>query len=113
MTYSIVARDPSTGQYGVAVASRFFAVGALVPHVRGGRCAVATQAFVNPVWGLESARRLADGETAEAIAGAMGQTLGAAGPGFLTLSDGLLLVGAGSAFGLVGSWLASGRRASA
>ena len=67
MTYSIVARDPSTGQYGVAVASRFFAVGALVPHVRGGRCAVATQAFVNPVWGLESARRLADGETAEAV----------------------------------------------
>ena len=29
MTYSIVARDPETGQYGVAVASRFFAVGAL------------------------------------------------------------------------------------
>ena len=30
MTYSIVARDPETGQYGVAVASRFFAVGAVV-----------------------------------------------------------------------------------
>ena len=67
MTYSIVARDPETGQYGVAVASRFFAVGALVPHVRGGRCAVATQAFVNPVWGLEAARRLAEGETAETV----------------------------------------------
>lgn len=64
MTYSIVARDPSTGQYGVAVASRFFAVGALVPHIRGGKCAVATQAFVNPLWGLEAAGRMAEGETA-------------------------------------------------
>lgn len=67
MTYSIVARDAETGQYGVAVASRFFAVGALVPHVRGGRCAVATQAFVNPVWGVEAARRLSDGEAADAV----------------------------------------------
>jgi len=62
MTYSIVARDPATGWFGVAVASRFFAVGALVPHLRGGRCAVATQAFVNPLWGLEAAGRLAAGE---------------------------------------------------
>ena len=67
MTYSIVARDPGTGFHGVAVASRFFAVGALVPHVRGGRCAVATQAFVSPVWGLEAADRLAAGEAAEAV----------------------------------------------
>jgi uncharacterized Ntn-hydrolase superfamily protein len=62
MTYSITARDPATNQYGVAVASRFFAVGALVPHVRGGKCAVATQAFVSPIWGLEAAERLAAGE---------------------------------------------------
>ena len=33
MTYSIVARDPETGQVGIAVASRFFACGSLVPHV--------------------------------------------------------------------------------
>jgi len=64
MTYSIVARDPGTGHYGVAVASRFFAVGALVPHLRGGKCAVATQAFVSPIWGLEAADRLARGEAA-------------------------------------------------
>lgn len=64
MTYSIVARDPGTGQFGLAVASRFFAVGSLVPQVRGGRCAVATQAFVNPLWGIEGARRLAAGEAA-------------------------------------------------
>ncbi|WP_212524331.1 DUF1028 domain-containing protein [Actibacterium sp. MT2.3-13A] len=61
MTYSIVARDPATGQFGVAVASRFFAVGSLVPHVRGGKCAVATQAFVSPLWGIEAADRLAAG----------------------------------------------------
>lgn len=64
MTYSIVARDPATGQLGVAVASRFFAVGALVPHIRGGKCAVATQAFVNPLWGIEAADRMAAGEAA-------------------------------------------------
>lgn len=67
MTYSIVALDPATGHLGVAVASRFFAVGALVPHIRGGKGAVATQAFVSPVWGLEAAARLAQGETPEDI----------------------------------------------
>jgi uncharacterized Ntn-hydrolase superfamily protein len=64
MTYSIVARDPLTGQLGIAVASRFFAAGALVPHIRGGTCAVATQAFVNPLWGIEAADRMAAGEAA-------------------------------------------------
>ncbi|QPH54525.1 DUF1028 domain-containing protein [Pontivivens ytuae] len=62
MTYSIVALDQPTGQLGVAVASRFFAAGALVPHIRGGKCAVATQAFVNPLWGIEAAERMAQGE---------------------------------------------------
>ncbi len=69
MTYSIVARDVATGHLGVAVASRFFAVGALVPHIRGGRCAVATQAFVSPIWGMEAAARMAQGEAgAEVLA---------------------------------------------
>ncbi|MGB5557575.1 MAG: DUF1028 domain-containing protein [Paracoccaceae bacterium] len=67
MTYSIIARDPNTGFYAVAVASRFFAVGALVPHLRGGKCAVATQAFVNPVWGLEAAAWMATGESAKSV----------------------------------------------
>ncbi|MGY9045952.1 hypothetical protein P775_05950 [Puniceibacterium antarcticum] len=67
MTYSIVAKDPETGQYGVIVASRFFATGALVPHLRGGKCAVATQAFVSPIWGMEAANRLALGETARDV----------------------------------------------
>ncbi|MCV3273331.1 DUF1028 domain-containing protein [Roseobacter sinensis] len=67
MTYSIVARDPASGDLGIAVASRFFAVGALVPHIRGGKCAVATQAFVNPLWGIEAADRLAAGEAAQTV----------------------------------------------
>ncbi|PWK60628.1 DUF1028 domain-containing protein [Roseicyclus mahoneyensis] len=67
MTYSIVARDPETGHYGVAVASRFFAVGALVPHIRGGTCAVATQAFVSPIWGIEAADRMAAGEAGATV----------------------------------------------
>ncbi len=67
MTYSIAARDPETGHFGVAVASRFFATGALVPHLRGGKCAVATQAFVSPIWGMEAADRLAKGESGDDI----------------------------------------------
>jgi uncharacterized Ntn-hydrolase superfamily protein len=49
MTWSIVARDGS-GALGVAVASRFFAVGALCPHVRTGAGALSTQALVNPMY---------------------------------------------------------------
>ncbi|TDK48695.1 DUF1028 domain-containing protein [Antarcticimicrobium luteum] len=66
MTYSIVARDPATGHLGIAVASRFFAVGALVPHIRTG-AAVATQAFINPMWGVEGALRLQGGEGAQEV----------------------------------------------
>src|SRR6478672_6336174 len=50
MTWSIVARD-SSGAFGVAVASRFFAVGALCPYARAGVGALATQALVNPGFG--------------------------------------------------------------
>lgn len=66
MTYSIVARDPKTGATGIAVASRFFACGSLVPHV-DPNAAVATQAFVNPLWGMEGLQRLITGETAAAV----------------------------------------------
>lgn len=67
MTWSIVARDPATSFLGVAVASRFFAVGALVPHVRPGGGAVATQAFISPPWGIAAADRLAAGEAPEDV----------------------------------------------
>ena len=50
MTWSIVARD-ADGAFGVAVASRFFAVGALCPHARSGIGALSTQALVNPGYG--------------------------------------------------------------
>ncbi len=50
MTWSIVARDAS-GALGVAVATKFFAVGALCIHARSGVAALATQALVNPLYG--------------------------------------------------------------
>ncbi|ASM73066.1 MULTISPECIES: DUF1028 domain-containing protein [Roseobacteraceae] len=66
MTYSIIAHDTGTDEIGIIVASRFFACGAAVPYV-GRRVAVATQAFVNPLWGTEGRRRLEAGETAETL----------------------------------------------
>jgi uncharacterized Ntn-hydrolase superfamily protein len=50
-TYSIVARDPATGELGVAVQSHWFSVGALVPWAESGVGAVATQSFVDPSYG--------------------------------------------------------------
>ena len=50
-TYSIVARDPSTGEIGVAVQSHWFSVGSVVPWVEAGIGAVATQSFVEPSYG--------------------------------------------------------------
>ncbi|MBJ3776486.1 DUF1028 domain-containing protein [Acuticoccus mangrovi] len=64
MTWSIVARDDATGAYGVAVTSCFFAVGALVPHVRAGVGAVATQALVNAALGQAALDSLAAGRSA-------------------------------------------------
>lgn len=61
VTYSIVARDPETGAIGIAVASRFFACGAQVPWV-SATAAVASQAFVKPLWGIEGLSRLDAGE---------------------------------------------------
>jgi uncharacterized Ntn-hydrolase superfamily protein len=50
-TYSIVARDPATGELGVAVQSHWFSVGALVPWAEAGVGAVATQSFVDVSYG--------------------------------------------------------------
>jgi uncharacterized Ntn-hydrolase superfamily protein len=50
-TYSIVARDPQTGELGVAVQSHWFSVGAIVPWAEAGVGAVATQSFVDPSYG--------------------------------------------------------------
>jgi uncharacterized Ntn-hydrolase superfamily protein len=71
MTWSIVARDQDTGRFGIAVATRFFAVGALVPHVKSRIGAVATQALVNPFYGTEGLRLLEQGASAPSMVSAM------------------------------------------
>ena len=53
MTWSLIVRDPTTGAFGIAVATKFFAVGALVPYIESGIGAIATQALVNPYYGLD------------------------------------------------------------
>jgi uncharacterized Ntn-hydrolase superfamily protein len=65
-TYSIVARDPATGQLGVAVQSHWFAVGELVPWARAGVGAVATQSFVDVRYGVRGLELMAEGMSAEA-----------------------------------------------
>ena len=60
-TFSIVARDPATGELGVAVASRYFAVGSVVPWAKAGVGAVATQSFVNPTFGPRGLELLGNG----------------------------------------------------
>lgn len=50
-TYSIVARDPNTGELGVAVQSHWFSVGSIVPWAEAGVGAVATQSFIDPSYG--------------------------------------------------------------
>lgn len=67
MTWSILALDPATGALGAAVASRFFAVGALCIHVEGRVGALATQALVNPMYAVHAMPRLRAGEDPEAI----------------------------------------------
>jgi uncharacterized Ntn-hydrolase superfamily protein len=67
MTFSIVARDPATGDLGVAVASRFLAVGSVVPWARAGAGAVATQALANVRYGPDGLAALADGGDAEDV----------------------------------------------
>jgi uncharacterized Ntn-hydrolase superfamily protein len=61
MTWSIIAKDNATGQIGIAVATKFFAVGSRVPHIAAGIGGVATQALVNPYYGIDGARLLREG----------------------------------------------------
>ena len=63
MTWSVVAWDKITGQLGVAVATRFFAAGALVPFVASNVGAVATQALVNPYYGIDGLQLLREGHS--------------------------------------------------
>ncbi len=54
-------RDTATGQFGIAVATRFFAVGARVPYIAAGIGAIATQALVNPYYGIDGLKLLREG----------------------------------------------------
>jgi uncharacterized Ntn-hydrolase superfamily protein len=66
-TFSIVARDSVTGELGVAVASRFFAVGNVVPWAKAGAGAVATQSFANTSFGWRGLELLEKGLTPEEV----------------------------------------------
>jgi uncharacterized Ntn-hydrolase superfamily protein len=67
MTWSIIAKDEATGQIGIAVATRFFAVGARVPFVVAGIGGIATQALVNPYYGIDGVRLLREGRSPRQI----------------------------------------------
>ncbi len=71
MTWSILARDPTTGALGGAVATRFFAVGALCLHVEGQVAALATQALVNPMYAVHGMPMLRAGAAPEAVMAAL------------------------------------------
>lgn len=64
MTFSIVARDASTGEFGIAVQSKFLAVGAVVPWARAGVGAIATQSMANTSYGPRGLELLASGLSA-------------------------------------------------
>ena len=64
-TYSIVARDPATGELGVAVQSHWFQVGAVVPWAEAGIGAVATQSFAEPAYGPRGLELLRQGKSAQ------------------------------------------------
>ena len=70
-TFSLTARCPRTGRFGVAVATRVPAVGAAVPHARAGIGAIATQAWTNPYIGLDGLDLLAAGGSAAQVVAAI------------------------------------------
>jgi uncharacterized Ntn-hydrolase superfamily protein len=137
MTYSMVALDPATGDLGVAVQSKFLAVGAVVPWAQAGVGAVATQSFANVTFGPGGLARLASGMSAaqvmerlvnadplrshrqvgivDAHGGSATHTGGACfawaggltGPGFA--AQGNILAGAGVVDGLADTLLAGGK----
>jgi uncharacterized Ntn-hydrolase superfamily protein len=66
-TYSIVACDPRGGQWGVAVQSKFLAVGSVVPWAEPHVGAIATQSYANPQYGPDGLLLLRDGLSAEDV----------------------------------------------
>ena len=70
-TYSIVACDLDAGQWGVAVQSRFLAVGSVVPWAEPRVGAIATQSYANPRYGPDGLALLREGRTAEEVVQAL------------------------------------------
>jgi uncharacterized Ntn-hydrolase superfamily protein len=123
MTWSIIAKDNATGQIGIAVATKFFAVGARVPHIAPAIGGIATQALVNPYYGIDGVRLLREGRAPGDIV----ETLIAADAGHasrqLHIMDAKGLIAAytgrdcvdwcghlkGDGFSLAGNMLAGGR----
>src|SRR2546422_10770737 len=66
-TFSIAAADLGTGEVGVAVASKFLAVGAVVPGAQAGAGAIATQAWANLSYGPRGLALLGEGDAAEDV----------------------------------------------
>ncbi|MHC4165716.1 MAG: DUF1028 domain-containing protein [Planctomycetota bacterium] len=66
-TFSIVAVDPNTGECGAAVASKYPAVGKVVPYARAGVGAFCTQHWHNPAWGERALDLLAEGRLPEQV----------------------------------------------
>jgi uncharacterized Ntn-hydrolase superfamily protein len=71
MTYSIVARDPETGRFGIAVQSHYLGVGPVVPWLEAGVGGVATQARVNTSFGPVGLELLRAGRSAEEVVAAL------------------------------------------
>ena len=71
MTFSIVARDPQKGELGIAVQSKFLAVGAVVPWAKAGVGAIATQSWANTSYGPHGLELLKNGLTAIKVMGGL------------------------------------------
>lgn len=67
MTWSIIARDPASGAFGVAIATRFFAAGAFCPRAQSGVGALSTQALVNPHYAAKGLELLRAGIAAAVV----------------------------------------------
>ena len=67
MTWSIIAKDNAPGQIAIAVATKFFAVGSRVPHIAPTIGGIATQALINPYYGIDGVKLLREGRSPQDI----------------------------------------------
>jgi hypothetical protein len=67
MTWSSIFRDRDSGRIAIAVATKFFAVGARVPYIEPQKGAIATQALLNPLYGADGLKLIRDGVGAQDV----------------------------------------------